>query len=53
MPIREVKVNKLFRAFTYGNTGVMYYYKIGNSRSKIIAYNKILKYVRAIHSRKK
>ncbi len=53
MLIRDVYVNKLFRACIYGNTGVMYYYKIGNSRSNTIAYNKILKYVRAIHSKKK
>lgn len=40
-------------ALTYGNTGVKYYFNKDNYKSYQRAYNKILKYVRAIHANKR
>lgn len=52
MPITDIKLNEYIRAFTYGKTGVMYQYNVGSLASKKKAYNKIIKYVKAIHANK-
>ena len=52
MPIRTIQIKKGIRAFTYGNTGVQYKYQSGNKIARQHAYEKILKYVKAVHSKK-
>ncbi len=53
MPIIDKKLNNQIGYFTYGSKNVLYTYHLNDPDSKKQAYNKILKYVRAIHASKK
>lgn len=53
MPILDYKLNDKIGFYTYGKTNVMYTYYLKDPASRKQAYNKILRFVRAIHASKK
>lgn len=53
MPIRNLKLTDQISAYTYGNTNVLYSYYNNDERSRKRAYNKVLKYMKAIYASKR